>query len=520
MIQATIAFVLSGSCLQKKEGGELDDDMIKESPAFVPVSEWETRMRVKRARFQKAGVFYMHDHRSAGAVGDNDAAPTEEPTREKRQTRADVSRWHHDLFDERQQQPKSGRDHERQNGSGGGARRSGGDGGRMERQRGGGLRSDDDRRPRGGGAARGGNARAGGSRTGYSQQPQQQQPHDTNARSSGGRGRFGRRQPPPSRHHDAYENVNRRESFGVASVGKLQFAGDDEYERPPQRARTFTRGVMAAVQQASGRSQNYGDRRPPRNDERAAPTAAAVATAAAASSNVGASWSDDESGAQPDWTKSGSKGADWADGSCPDWGDDTTPAQYNAAAESVAAGFPALDKAEPLQRREPRATRQNQRVGGGAGRHNAELAAPRPSATQLPMQQQQQPPPPPPPQRHLAMQPAPPLNVSNRALSSSTLGVVVVAASLQNARYDAPPLPPQPPRTVQPIMCAGVPPLPTGAPMLPPPQMLVSMVPPPSNYHQPPLGTVYFDAAQPSSAPVPREFLRRERRPIEFTSPQ
>jgi hypothetical protein len=67
----------------------LDDDEIKTNPAFIP----------------KAGQFYMHDVRSG------EPAATEESTeKNERQSRADVEKWSHDLYNEQRQQPKSDRE--------------------------------------------------------------------------------------------------------------------------------------------------------------------------------------------------------------------------------------------------------------------------------------------------------------------------------------------------------------------------------------------------------------------------
>lgn len=69
----------------------LDEDEIKESPAYIP----------------KSGNFYMHDQRST--ANDEEQPPVEE--KKERTSRADAAdKWSHDLYDERQQQPKSGRE--------------------------------------------------------------------------------------------------------------------------------------------------------------------------------------------------------------------------------------------------------------------------------------------------------------------------------------------------------------------------------------------------------------------------
>ncbi|KAI6203470.1 Protein CASC3 [Aphelenchoides besseyi] len=75
-----------------EEGDEeetLDEDQIKESPAYIP----------------KGGQFYMHDQRLGASVSEVEAEEKKE-----RQTRADTEKWSHDLFDERRQEPKTVRE--------------------------------------------------------------------------------------------------------------------------------------------------------------------------------------------------------------------------------------------------------------------------------------------------------------------------------------------------------------------------------------------------------------------------
>lgn len=66
----------------------MDDDEIKTNPAFIP----------------KSGQFYQHDLRT-GNEPDAVEAPQEEAKTE-RQSRADVNKWTHDLYNEQRQQPK------------------------------------------------------------------------------------------------------------------------------------------------------------------------------------------------------------------------------------------------------------------------------------------------------------------------------------------------------------------------------------------------------------------------------